>query len=72
MNKPCETCEGSGVVYEQHDHATEKLGCPDCEATGLNMCFDRHFCCDDSKVHSHFLNPGECPPCAAYVHYEHP
>lgn len=30
----CSGCGGTGTVYEQHDFASEPLGCPDCEATG--------------------------------------
>lgn len=30
----CPSCDGSGVYEEQHDYATEALGCPDCEASG--------------------------------------
>lgn len=60
----CPTCAGSGVFYEQHEQGmVEQLGCPDCEATGYSMCFDRHFCCDDTEHHQHFLSAGECPSC---------
>lgn len=64
-DKLCESCEGSGAFREDHGQGmVELLGCPDCEATGLKMCWDRHFCCDDREEHSHFLSSSQCPPCA--------
>jgi hypothetical protein len=30
----CPTCEGAGVVPEEHDFCTEFLGCPDCMGSG--------------------------------------
>lgn len=30
----CDTCDGNGYVLEQHDYASERLGCPDCQGEG--------------------------------------
>jgi hypothetical protein len=32
----CPTCNGTGIVYERHDFATEALGCQDCQGTGID------------------------------------